>query len=86
MSDVPAALLGPLGLLIGALLVIHGAVKEWWVSGVAYRRLLVERDLCSAKSDKLAEIAYTNASSARMLAEMQKDLLRNERAADRPGS
>ena len=71
VTEIPAILLGPLGLLVGALLVIYGGLAEWWVSGAAYRRLLEERNLCDSKNVKLAEIAYTNAAAAQLLAQMQ---------------
>ena len=73
VTEIPAQLLGPLGLLVGLLLVVWTGVKEVWVPGAAYRRLLADRQACEAKADRLAEIAYTNAASARILTEMQRD-------------
>ena len=73
MTEIPAQLLGPLGLLVGLLLVVWTGVKEIWVPGAAYRRLLREREDCAVRAERLAEIAYTNAASARILTEMQRD-------------
>src|SRR5947209_20156978 len=44
MDALTPQLLGPLGLLAGALIAIIANVFEIWVSGRTYRRALVEKD------------------------------------------
>lgn len=43
-SELLNLLLGPLGLLVALILVVAGAIREWWFTGKAYRRLEAERD------------------------------------------
>lgn len=43
-ESVLVQLLGPSGLLVLLLIIVVGAVREWWHTGSAYRRLEADRN------------------------------------------
>ena len=50
------ALLGPLGLVVGCLVVIWGFLTERVVSGVAYRRLLEQNEALLRRVDRALSV------------------------------
>ena len=43
-EELIGQLLGPVGLLVALIWIVFGAIREWWFTGAAYRRIEKERD------------------------------------------
>lgn len=80
LADLMSALLGPLGLLVGALVLLFAGYREWIIPGVVFRRALARIDKLEADKakliedkDRMAEAFTAMSVSNKILAQLQAE-------------